>query len=136
VFGLLLSLFACDESAPTVAADAPLPVSHLPALKEGLNAALLMWQGAQPEQAQSLLEQAYVEHFEPVENDLRASGVDTLSIEYDFGRIGWRMRRVPSSRRGDAEELSGLLLLLESDIEVAFAALPAAPEKQHPPQDP
>ena len=95
-----------------------------------------MWQGAQPEKAQAILEAAYLQHFEPLEPDLRASGVDTLPIEYDFGRIGWRMRRAPSSRRGDAEELSGLLLVLEHDIEAAFAALPTAPEKQHSPQDP
>ena len=136
MFGLLLSLLACDESAPKVAVDAPSPDRNLPALKEGLNEALLMWNGAQTEQAQALLEQAYTEYFEPLEPDLRANGVDTLPIEYDFGRIGWRMRRAPSSRRGDSEELSGLLLVLEHDIEAAFAVLPAAPEKQHSPQDP
>lgn len=133
MFGLLLTLLACDESAPTTTADAPTPNSHLPALKEGLNEALLMWHGAQPAQAQALLEQAYTKHFEPAESSLRASGVDTLPIEYDFGRIGWRMRRAPSSRRGDAEELSSLLRELEHDLEAAFAALPVTPEKEDSP---
>jgi len=132
MFGLLLTITACQTSAPTAAVDLPDPEKHFPALKEGLDEALLMWQGAQPEQAQALLEQTYHAHFELFEAPLRAYGIDPLQIEYDFGRIGWRMRRAPSTRRSDAEELSGLLLLLEHDIEEALAALPAATDLHQP----
>jgi hypothetical protein len=132
VFGLLLTLIACQTSAPTIDPVSPDPDAHLSALKEGIDASLLMWQGAQPRQAQVLLEQTYREHFEPFEPAMQEQGINTLQLEYDFGRIGWRMRRAPSTRRADSEELSGLVLLLSHDVEAAFAALPATSLLQPP----
>ena len=89
-----------------------------------------MWQGSQPEQAQAVLEQTYQTHFEPFEAPLKAHGVDTLSIEYDFGRIGWRMRKAPRRRGTDAEELSSLVLLLRTDVDEAFSVLPVTASAQ------
>ena len=134
MLGLLTLLFSCKTSAPGADADWPDPATHLPALKEGMDAALLMWKGKQPAEAQALLEQTYTAHFEPFEEALQAHGVDTLPIEYDFGRIGHRMRRAP--RRSEGEEVAGLLMVLHSDVEEAFAVLPATATLQAPPADP
>lgn len=128
--GLLLILLSCDRVQETAGASWPDPAEHLDDLNAGLDEAMLMWQGAQPEKAQAALEAAYRTHFEPFEEPLAESGVDTLAIEYDFARIGWRMRKAPGRRGAEAEELSGLLLLLRADIEEALGQLPPTPHIQ------
>lgn len=125
VFGLSLLLLACQTRAPGADETVLDPGEHLPALKAGLDEALLMWQGAQPTQAQEILEQTYTAHFEPFEPSLKEHGVEILEIEYDFGRLGHRMRRAPSSRKSESEEVSAMLTNLTADVEAAFEALPA-----------
>ncbi len=132
VIGLSLLLLACQTRAPGTEEAVLDPDEHLLALKAGLDEALLMWQGAQPAQAREILEQTYTAHFEPFEPSLKAQGVEILQIEYDFGRLGHRMRRAPSSRKSDAEEVSAQLTELTADVEAAFDALPATSGLQPP----
>ncbi len=132
MIGLSFLLFACQTRAPREDVSALDPATRLSALSAGLDEALLMWQGAQSAQAQEILEQTYTAHFEPVESSLTAQGVDVLQIEYRFGRLGHRMRRAPSSRKSDAEEVSALLAALTGDIAAAFDALPATSGTQPP----
>ena len=132
MIGLSLLLFACQTRALSEDPSALDPDTRLSALNAGLDEALLMWQGAQSAQAQKILEQAYTAHFEPVESIMMEQGVEVLQIEYDFGRLGHRMRRASSSRKSDAEEVSVLLTSLTADIEVAFGTLSATPGLQPP----
>ncbi|MDG1481397.1 MAG: hypothetical protein P8R54_17515 [Myxococcota bacterium] len=127
MIGLSLLLFACQTRAPGEGVSVPDPTTRLSALNAGLDEALLMWQGAQSAQAQEILEQTYTAHFEPVEASLVEQGVDVLQIEYAFGRLGYRMRRAPGTRKSDGEEVRALLDALTVDIEAAFDALPSTP---------
>ena len=104
------------------------PAERAEALKLELGAAHRAWSEGNRAEAQERVRTAYVEHFEPLEEQLR--GVDalgTLQLEYAFGRLE-RTFSEPGNPVVVIEEVRAL----NRDIEAAIAKLPVDGQGSEP----
>lgn len=114
-------MLACVESAPVqLPVSSPDPVEHADALAASLDEALQLWRASEHSAAQSVVYRAYKDHFQPFSTELSKRDADaSLALEYDFGRLGWQMRR-----HGRDDEVKVAVESLSAEACAVLSALP------------
>lgn len=128
---VLLLLLAC-ASEPDVAAPPPPTVDEtVTAVRQGLSAAHRSWSAGQLDEAADEVRQTYHQHFERLEDGLRAQNPrETLELEYAFSVLA-----VHLSKKGNPVDIAGEVRGLTTRVETAASTLPrTGPTPTEPPQ--
>jgi hypothetical protein len=101
------------------------------ALRATLEDAVVAWEMEDAEVARALVQAAYEDHFEPLEQALReGDAMGTLRLEYGFGRLRHAMAK--EGRRPDVRSQAEALAL---EVSAAVGHLPAPPSDELTPSD-
>jgi hypothetical protein len=122
-------ILACVESSSVQGpVSSPDPVEHAAAIGVSLDEALQLWRASEFSAAQSLVYQAYNVNLAPFGPALSAQdAAAALALEYDFGRLGWKMRR-----HGRDDEVTAAAAALSADVRAALSLLSAPAEEDAP----
>jgi len=119
----IFALFSCSNTEPEVAAVLlPTPSEHLQVLDTQLLEIVAVWESGDQAASQEQLQRLYLEHFEPMEESLKAHDfMTTLSLEYDFGICAKLMKG--NDKQRVSEHVQGLRTSLQESV-----AIIASPE--------
>ena len=122
-------ILACADYSPVQnSVSSPVPAEHAAAIGVSLDEALQLWRASEFSAAQSLVYQAYNVNLVPFGSALsEQDAAAALALEYDFGRLGWKMRR-----HGRDEVVTAAAVALSADARAALSVLAASAEEDAP----